>query len=86
MYELPLTLNALHKAEMEYHEKFEHNIGSIQHISPMIIIDICYTDYRLSTQTVAPTLTCFQVIKRCIQYLDSHPYKLIFYPSNSHDG
>ena len=29
MAELPLTGNALHKAEMEYHGKFEHTLGSI---------------------------------------------------------
>ena len=58
----------------------------IQHIDLMIRIDICYTTCCLSTQTVVPTLTGFQVIKLCVQYLDSHPHKPIFYPSNSHDG
>ena len=83
---LPLTGNALHKAEMQYHVKFVHNLGRIQHIALMSIIDICYATCRLATQTVAPTLSGFQVIKRCVQYLPSHPHKYIFYPSNSYDG
>ena len=32
---LPLTVNTLHKAEMEYHGKFGHNLGRIQHIDIM---------------------------------------------------
>ena len=40
MYELTLTVNSLHKAEMEYHGKFGHAIRRIQHISLMIRIDI----------------------------------------------
>ena len=48
--------------------------------------EICYATCCLPTQTVAPNLTVFQCIKRSIQYLDSHPQKLIFYPSNSYDG
>ena len=39
----------------------------------------------MSTQTVAPTLNCFQCLKRCIIYLDVNPHKIIFYPSNSYD-
>ena len=39
---LPLTGNALHKAEMEYHGKFGHTIGRIQHIALMSRIDLCY--------------------------------------------
>ena len=35
---------------------------------------------------MAPTLPGFQGIKRCVQYLASHPHKPIFYPSNSYDG
>ena len=33
-----------------------------------------------------PTLPRFQGINHCIQYLDSHPHKTIFYPSNYYDG
>ena len=77
--------NALHKAEMEYHGKFVHILGSIQHIALMSRNDICYTTFCLSTQTVAPTVTSFQGIKRCVQYLDSHQHKPIFYPSNFYD-
>ena len=60
---------------MEYHEKFGHTLVRIQHISLMSIIDICYATCRLATRTVAPTLPGFQVIKRCVQYLASHPHK-----------
>ena len=60
---LPLTGNSLHKAEMEYHGICRYTIGWIQHISLMSRIDICYTVYRLETQTVAPTLPGSQVIK-----------------------
>ena len=35
---LILTGHALHKAEMEYHGKFGHKLGRIQHISNMSII------------------------------------------------
>ena len=63
---------------MEYHGKFGHTIGRIQHIYLMSRIDICYTTCCLETQTVSPTLPDFQGIKRCIQCLDSHPHKLIF--------
>ena len=35
MAALPITVNTLHKAEMEYHGNFGHTIGRIQHISPM---------------------------------------------------
>ena len=37
---LPLTGNALHKSEMEYHEKFGHTLGKIQFFSLVSIIDI----------------------------------------------
>ena len=37
---IPLTINALHKAEIEYHGKFGHTLGRIQHIALVIIIDI----------------------------------------------
>ena len=49
-------------------------------------IYFCYATFRLATQTVAPTLPGFQGIKRCVQYLASHPPKPIFYPSNYYDG
>ena len=39
----------------------------------------------LATQTVAPTLSGFQGINRCVQYLSSHPHKPTFYPSNYYD-
>ena len=52
----------------------------------MIRIENFYIDCHMETQTVAPTLPGFQGIIRCIQYLDSHPHKLIFYSSNSYDG
>ena len=66
--------------------KFGHKLGRIQHIAPISRIGICYTDCRLYTQTVAPTLPGFQGIKRCVQYLASHSHKPIFYCSNSYDG
>ena len=84
--DLQLTGHALQKAEMEYHGKCGHTLGRIQHISLMSRIDIFYATCRLATQTVAPTLTGFQGIKLCVQYLASHPHKPIFYPSNSYDG
>ena len=71
---------------MEYHGKFGHTLGRIQHIYPMIRIDLCYATCSLATQTVAPTLPSFQDIKRCVKYLDSHPHKPRFYPYNSYDG
>ena len=39
---LILTVNVFHKSEMEYHGKFGHTLGSIQHIALMSRIDICY--------------------------------------------
>ena len=69
---------------MEYHGKFGHTLGRIQHISLISRIDLCYSTCRLATQTVAPTLPGFQVIKRCVQYLAIHTHKPIFYPSNSY--
>ena len=47
MAALPLTVNNLHNAEMEYHGKFGHTIGSIQRIDIMSRIDICYAKFRL---------------------------------------
>ena len=35
---------------------------------------------------MAPILPGFQVIKRCVKYLASHPHKTIFYPSYTYDG
>ena len=86
MAALQLTGNVLHKAEMEYHENFGHILGRIQHIALMSIIDIFYETWHIEIQTVAPTLTGFQVIKHYVQYLDIHPHKPIFYPYNSYDG
>ena len=86
MAALPLTVHALHKAEMEYHRKFGHTLGMIQHISPISRIRICYTACHLYTQTVAPTLPGFQGIKLSVKYLTSHPHKPIFYPSNYYYG
>ena len=84
MAALPLKGHALHKAEMEYHGKFGHKLGRIQHISLMSILYICYTACPLANQTATPTLPCFQGIKRYVQYLSSHPHKPIFYPSDSY--
>ena len=33
-------------------------------------------------QSMAPNITVFQVLKKNIQYMASHPHKTIFYPSN----
>ena len=52
----------------------------------MSIIDVCYANCLLATQTVAPTVPGFQGINRCVQYLASHPHKPIFYPYNYYDG
>ena len=86
MASLPLTVNALHKTEMEYHGKFWHTLAWIQQISPMIRINIYYTDFHMETQTVAPNITGFQCIKRCVQYMASYSHKPIFYTSNYYDG
>ena len=51
----------------------------------MIRTEICYTSYHMKTQTVAHNISGFQGIKCCIQYLDSHSHKPIFYPYNSYD-
>ena len=86
MAALPLTGNVLHKSEMEYHGKFGHTIGGIQHIYLMIRIEFFYIACCLETQTVAPTLPGFQGIRRCIQYIDSQPNEPIFYPYDYYDG
>ena len=83
---LLLTEHALNKQGMEYHGKFGHTLGRIQHIFFMIRVYLFYATCCLATQTVVPTLRGFQGIKHCFQYLDSHPHKPIFYPSNSYDG
>ena len=86
MSALTLIGHALHKSEMEYNGKFGHTLGRIQNISLMSIIELCYATCCLANQNVAPTHPGFQVIKRCVQYLASHPHKHIFYPYNSYDG
>ena len=86
MAALPLTGHDLNKAEMEYHRNFGRTLGRIQYISLMSIIGICYATCCLSTQTVTPTLPCFQGIKRYVQYMASHPHKTIFYPSIYYEG
>ena len=70
---------------MEYHGKFGHTLGRIQQIALMIILRIFYATCRLENQNVAPILNGFQVIKRCVQYMDSHPHKPIFYPYHYYD-
>ena len=82
MAELPLPVNSLHKTEMEYHGKFVHTIGRIQHIALMSRTEICYATCSLVTQIMAPNLCGFQGIKRYVQYLASHLHKTLFYPSN----
>ena len=69
---------------MEYHSKFGHTIVRIQYIAIMSRIDILNTACHLGTQNVAPNLPGFQGIKRCIQYMASHPQKPIAYPYNSY--
>ena len=86
MASLLLIVNALHKAEMEYHGHFGHTLVRIKHIAVISRIDICCEKFSLETQTVSPTIPGFQVIKRCVQYMDSHPHKPIFYPSNYYYG
>ena len=49
---------------MEYHGKFGNTFGRIQNIYIMSRIDIFYIACCLETQTVAPTITGFQGIKR----------------------
>ena len=86
MATLILTGNDLHKSELEYHGKFGHTLGRIQHIALMSRIEICYTAFHLENQTLLLDLPGFQGIKSCIQHRDSHPHKPIFYPTNSYDG
>ena len=86
MYAFTLTINDLHKAETEYHGNFGHTLVRIKLIALKSRIEICYTSCSLSTQTVAPRLPPFQGINPCIQYLDSHTHKTIFYPFNYYYG
>ena len=86
MAALILSVNVLHKAEMENRGRIGHIIGGKQYIALISRIDICYATCHILTQNLAPTLPGFQGIKRCVQYLDSHKHKPIFYPSNSYDG
>ena len=44
----------------------------------MSTIELCYATCCLATKTVAPNLPVFQDIKRCAQYLASHPHEPIF--------
>ena len=86
MDEILFTVDSLRKAEMEYHGNFWHTLVWIQHIDIMSRIDICYTSFRMVTQNVSPTLHGFQGLKLWVQYLDSHPHKPFFYPSNYYYG
>ena len=63
MYARPLTGNTIHKTELEYHGKFVHALGRIQHIALISRIDRCYATCHTENQTVAPTLTYLQGIK-----------------------
>ena len=63
MAALPLTVNAPHKAEMEYHGKFGYTLGRMQHIFLLSIIDIFNANCHLATQTVAPTIPGFRGFK-----------------------
>ena len=78
MAELTLAVNAIHKSETEYHGKFGHTLGNIKHIYHMSRIDFFYSTCCIETQTVETTITGFQGIKRCVQYLASNPHKPIF--------
>ena len=85
MVEPPLKGNDLCKVEMEYQGKFGHTLGRIQHIFIMGRIGICYIACCPGNQNVAPNVTGYQVLKRGIKYLDSHPHKTMFYPSDYYD-
>ena len=85
MAAVSLTLNSLHKSEMEYYGIFWHTLGRIQHIDIMSIIDICYTGFCLGTQTLSTTIIGLKYLKHCIQYLASNPHKPIFCCSDSYD-
>ena len=72
MAALPLPGSSFHKADMECHGDFGNNLGRIHQIPPMIRIEICDIVFRMSAQTVAPNINCFQGLKLCIEYLVSH--------------
>ena len=78
--------DSLRKYEHEYHGKFGHTLGWIQHIFIMNRVEIFYTGCRLGTQTVFPAMYWFQGLRRCIQFLANHPHKTILYPSNDYCG
>ena len=86
MEALPWTGYALHKAELEYNRKFGHTLGRIQNNYLISRIGIFYSACSLATQNVAPTLPGFQGIKLCVQYLDIHRHKPMFYSSNTYYG
>ena len=71
---------------MEYHGKFGHTLGGIQHIALISRIYMCYATCLLENQTVAPNLPGFQGIKSRVQYMVSHPHKTIFYPYNYYNS
>ena len=71
---------------MEYYGKFVHTLVRIQQISLMIRLDLCYENWRLVTQNISPTFPGFRGTKCCVQCIDSHPHKPIFYPCNYYDG
>ena len=64
---------------MESHGTFGHTIVRLQNISIMSRTEICYITCCLETQTVAPTISGLQCIKRFVQYQYNHPYKAILY-------
>ena len=66
MAAVPLTGNALHKAEMEYLGNFGNTLGMIQHISLIIIVDVFYATCHLATQTAAPNIPGFQSINHSV--------------------
>ena len=57
-----------------------------KHIALTSRIEICYAIISIATQKFSTTLPGSQSIKCCVQYLDSHPHKPIFFPSISNDG
>ena len=82
---VPLSGNYRCKVEMECYVKFGPTLGWIQKIVNMSRIDSFYTAIRLVTRTVSLTLTDLKGLKRCVQYMASHPHKYVFYPFNYYD-
>ena len=78
--------DALQKYENEYHGKFYHTIGHIQHNNIMTRIENGYLTCQKATKSVPPTLFGFQGIKRCIHFIADHTNKNIFYTCNDHYG